>query len=80
MATGDDGGQGVVQASAAREQVADGVNADCASSGTRLGNEEIAALAVELGECEAADAALGCRADRGQTHQRIPETLPVDAQ
>ena len=79
VAARGDGGQGVVQTCPACEQIADGVDADGASRGARLRNKEIAALAIKIGEGQAADTALGGRTDLGKAHQRIPKALSVDA-
>ena len=68
-----------VASGAAHEDVADLVDGDRKSGVARPGDDEVAALAVEVGERETADAALGRRADARELHQRIPEAFAVDA-
>ena len=58
-----------VGAGATREDVADGIDTDRAALGLAPLNEEVARLAVQLGQCLAVDAALGRGAQLGQGHQ-----------
>ncbi|GAO25669.1 ribonuclease E [Alicycliphilus sp. B1] len=80
MAAGHHRRQAVVGAGAAREDVADGVHADAAAGLACPLHEQVAALAVELGERDAAHAALGRAADARQIHERLPQARAVDAQ
>ena len=80
MAAGHHRRQGVVRARAAREDVADGVHADAAAGVSRPAHEQVAALAIQVGEGDAAYAALGCGADLCQLHERLPQARTIDAQ
>jgi hypothetical protein len=78
VAAGGHGRQTRVLPFAAREQVADRIDAHAAAGFLHPAHEELAALAVEVGQCESADAALVGGAELGELHQRIPESLWVD--
>ncbi|MNT30515.1 hypothetical protein D3C72_1663130 [compost metagenome] len=80
VTAGGDGWQRVVAARAAREDVADGVHAHLAAGLARPAREEVAALAVQVGERDAAHAALLGGAELRELHQRVPEALAVHAQ
>jgi hypothetical protein len=56
------------------------VHAHLAAGLARPAREKVAALAVEVGQRDAADAALLGGAERRQFHQRVPEALAVDAE
>jgi hypothetical protein len=74
------GRQVVVQACAARKDVADGIDTDAAAGLARPLHEEIAPLAVPVRQRQAAHAALGRGAYARQVHQRLPQAGAVDAQ
>ena len=74
------GGRSVARSRAAREDVADRVDADRAAGLLRPRDEQVACLPVEIGERETAHAALVGRADLREVHQAVPETRTVDAQ
>ena len=80
MAAGHDGRQAVVAPGPAHEAVADFVDGDAHASLARPARDQVAALFVQVGQGQAADAALGRGADLRQLHQRGPEALAVDAQ
>ncbi|MNP37646.1 hypothetical protein D3C76_1311050 [compost metagenome] len=69
VAAGHDGRQGRVAPGAAGEDVADGVDADRAAGLFAPVYEQVASLAVEVGQGQAAYAALGGGAELGQVHQ-----------
>ena len=71
---------GRIAALAAGEDVAELVDLDGAARRLGPAHEEIAALAVEIGERDAADAALLRAADLGQLHQARPQAVGVDLQ
>ena len=75
VAAGDDRRQGVVPAGPAREDVAHGIDLDAAARLLAPADEEVAGLAVQLGEREPAHPALVGGADPGQLHQGIPQPL-----
>ena len=79
VASGHDGRQAVVAATSAREDIADGVDADRAAGRFRFLHEEIPALAVQIGQCKTADTPFGGRANLGKPHQRVPQAGAVDA-
>lgn len=70
----------VTRARTAREDVADRIHAHGAADFLCPRDKKIAALLVELRQCETAHAALLRRADAREFHQTIPETRTVDAQ
>ncbi|MNH32360.1 hypothetical protein D3C79_927970 [compost metagenome] len=78
MAAGHHRRQLGVTARAAGEYVADGVDADRATGRLAPLHEQIAGLAVEVGQGQAADTALGSGAEPGQVHQRLPQAGAVD--
>jgi hypothetical protein len=67
-----------ILAGALSEHIADLVDCDRAAERLTLRFEPIAHLAVEVGQREAADAALRRRADLRRLHQRIPKSLCID--
>jgi len=69
-----------IAALAAGEDVAELVDLDGTACSLRPAHEEITALAVEIGERDAADAALLRAADLGQLHQARPQAVGVDFQ
>ncbi len=69
-----------VAAAADREDVAGAVDLDRAAGIAQPPDDAIAALAIELGEREAAHAAPRRRADPQKLHQRAPQSRAVDAQ
>jgi hypothetical protein len=71
---------GGIAALAAGEDVAHLIDLDGAARRLGPAHEEIAALAVEIGECDSADAALLRAADLGQLHQARPQAVGVDLQ
>ncbi|MCY1221149.1 hypothetical protein D9M72_331930 [compost metagenome] len=79
MAARHDGGQVVAQPRAAHEDIADGVHAHAAAQVAGPGADQVAPLAVQVGQGQPAHAAFVGAADAGQFHQRIPEALAVDA-
>ena len=80
VAAGHDGRQAVVAPGPAHEAVADLVDGDAHAGLARPACHQVAALFVQVGQGQAADAALGRGADLGQFHQRGPKALAVDAQ
>ena len=80
VAAGDDGWQRVVATRTARKNVADRVDTHAATGRLGPAHEQIAPLAIELGERQAAHAAFGRGADARQLHQRVPQALAVHAQ
>ena len=64
----------------AREHVADLVDGNGAAERLALRLEPVAHLPVEIGQGEAANAALRRRADFRRLHQRVPKALGVDLQ
>ena len=78
MAAGADRGEIVVAARAAGEDVAHPVDLHGAAGLLAPLDEEVAALLVEVGQGEPADAALGRRADLRHLHQARPEAVTVD--
>ena len=77
---GQGGVFGAVLARPAREHVADLVDRDRAAERLALRLEPVAHLAVEIGQREAADAALWGGADLRGLHQVVPQTLGIDLQ
>ncbi|MCU1533477.1 MAG: rne, partial [Arthrobacter sp.] len=80
VAAGHDRGQGIVAAGAAHEAVADLVDGDGHSGVPGPADDQVAALPVQVGERQPADAALGRGADLRQFHERGPQPFAVDAQ
>jgi hypothetical protein len=78
MAAGDDRRLGIVLARSPREDIANRINADRAAGILAPADEQVAALAVEIGEGEAADAAFLGGADFRQLHQALPQPLAID--
>ncbi|MNO56118.1 hypothetical protein D3C76_466260 [compost metagenome] len=78
VAAGHHWRQGWVAPGAAGEDVADGVDADRAAGIFAPAHEQVAGLAVEVGQGQAAYATLGGGAEPGQVHQRLPEAIAVD--
>ena len=79
MAAHQHRGEVVLDAGAGGEHVAHLVDLDRAALLLAPGAEQFAALFVEIGEGEALAAAFGRGADLGHFHQRVPKSLPVDA-
>ena len=73
-------GQAVIRAGTARKQVADGVAPQGAAQLGRPGGEELAALAVQVGQGNATHAAARCGADGRQRHQALPQARTVHMQ
>ncbi|MOA57303.1 hypothetical protein D3C78_1814590 [compost metagenome] len=69
MAAGHDRRQGRVSPWAAGKDVADGVDADGAAGLGAPAHEQVAGLAVEVGQRQAAHATLRGGAELGQVHQ-----------
>src|SRR5690606_12834478 len=61
-----------------REDVADAVHPDVAAQLPRPAHEQVARLAVQVRERQAAHAAFRRRADARERHQRGPEPVAVD--
>ena len=80
VAAGHDRRQGIVAAGAAHEAVADLVNGDGHAGIPGPASDAIPALLVQVGQRQAADAALGGGADLGEFHERGPKPFAVDAQ
>ena len=80
VAAGGHGGQVVLGAGAAREEVADGVAPQGAPKFSGPGGEELAALAVQVGQGDAAHPPARRRTDGGQRHEALPQAGAVDAQ
>ena len=70
----------LVLARPAREHGADFVDRDGAAERLALRLEPVAHLPVEIGQRQAANAALRRRADLRRVHQRVPKPLAVDLQ
>src|SRR5690606_3112640 len=64
----------------AGENVAHAVDADAAARLAAPAHEEIAALAVQIGERQPGAAALRRGADLGHLHQAVPQPVAVDPQ
>jgi hypothetical protein len=80
VAAGHHGRKRIVLARAAREDVAHLVDLDGAAGILRPLAEQIARLLVEIGEGQAADAALLGGADFRHLHEAVPQPIGVDAQ
>ena len=80
MAAHHHGRSARIRSRTARENVADRIHTDRQSRLARPGNELVTPLAVRFGERHAPDASLRRRADRGEIHERAPETLLVHAE
>jgi hypothetical protein len=80
VAAARDGRKGRVAPRAAHEDVANLVDGDRQARGLRPAYDEVAPLAVEVGEGQTTDAALRGRADARELHQGGPETVAVDAE
>ena len=78
MAAGHHWRQVGVAAGATRKDIADAVDCHGATSRFAPLHEEIASLAVEVGEGQATHTALGGGAKFGQVHQRLPQAVAVD--
>ena len=72
------GGSARVLARAPHEDVADLVDGDGHAGLLGPADDEVAALPIEIGQREAANAALRGRADARELHERAPETVTVD--
>jgi hypothetical protein len=80
VAAGGHRRQRVVGARAARKEVADRVHPQRAAELARPGHELLAALAVELGQRQAAHAAARRGTDARQRHEALPQALGVHVQ
>ncbi len=78
MAAGHDRGQGGVTPGAACKDIPDGVDTDAAPGRLAPVHEQVAGLAVEVGERQAAHAAFDGGAELGEVHQRLPQAVAVD--
>ena len=79
VAAGHHWRQVVLASRATRKNIADGVDADGAAGGPQPAANEIAALAVPVGQRNAAHAAFRGGADSREIHERLPEALAVYA-
>ncbi|KAG1240192.1 hypothetical protein G6F68_017901 [Rhizopus microsporus] len=68
----------VVAPGAAREDVAHLVHSHAEARVAHPSRHQVAALAIQGGQCQAAVAALGRGANLRQVHQRLPQPLPID--
>ncbi|CPK83082.1 Uncharacterised protein [Bordetella pertussis] len=78
VAAGHDRRARRIASGAAREDIADLVHAHGQARVAHPAGDQVAALAVERGQRQAAIAALGRGADARQVHQRLPQPLSVD--
>ena len=78
MAAGHHWRQLGVAPGAAGEDVADRVDAHRATGCFAPLHEQVAGLAIKIGQRQAAYAALGRGAEAGQIHQRLPQAVAVD--
>ena len=78
MASGHDWRTVRAAAGPAREDVPDLVDGDGASRVPAPSHEEVASLAVEIGQCETAHPALPGCANPGELHQARPQTVAID--
>ncbi|MNM79209.1 hypothetical protein D3C81_911360 [compost metagenome] len=78
MAAGHHRWQRGVAPGPAGEDVADRIDTNAAPGRFAPGHEQVASLAVEVGQRQAADAALGGGAEAREVHQRLPQTRAVD--
>jgi len=70
----------VAAAGPQREHVADAVDGDRAARVAQPARDEVAPLAVEIGERQSPHTALLGGADRGEAHQAVPQAVCVHAQ
>ncbi len=80
MAARRHGRQVVPFARAPRKDIADRIDAHRATDVLRPCDEQVARVAIEFGEREAAHAALVGRADPREPHQAVPQPRAIDAQ
>ncbi|CFP00311.1 Uncharacterised protein [Bordetella pertussis] len=78
VAAGGHAGQFRTRAGPAAEDVADLVDGDFQARFAHPAHQQVAALAVQFGQRQAAIAALGRGADFRQLHERVPQALAVD--
>ena len=80
VAAARDGRKVRVLSRTAHEHVADLVDRDGEASLLRPRHDEIAPLAIEVGQREAAHATLLRSTDASELHERSPETVTIDAE
>ena len=78
MAAGHYRRQRSVASGAASEDIADAIDSDGAASLLAPAHEQVARLAVEIGQRQATNAAFDGGAELRQLHQRLPQALAVD--